>query len=45
VKVAKVGLGRKAQIVAELSSGETVALTYESVLLSQNDLKVCLCLC
>ncbi len=43
VKVSKRGLGRKAVIEAELSSGETVALTYESIVVTQEDLKVAFC--
>lgn len=40
VKVVKKGLGKKAVIEAQLSSGESVLLTYESILVTQEDLKV-----
>jgi hypothetical protein len=40
VRVRKQGLGRQARIVAELSGGEEVPLTYASVVVSQEDLKV-----
>ncbi len=40
VRVRKQGLGRQARIVAELSGGEEVPLTYASVIVSQEDLKV-----
>jgi hypothetical protein len=40
VRVRKQGLGRQARIVAELSGGEEVHLTYASIVVSQEDLKV-----
>ncbi len=39
LRVKKQGLGRQARIVAELSGGEEIALTYASVVASQDDLK------
>ena len=40
LRVKKQGLGRQARIVAELSGGEEVPLTYSSVIVSQEDLKL-----